>query len=149
MKLWVPSCLVLMAQAVGRVVMVCGIFSWFTLVPLIPTKDYLNAADYLGIFVGHVPQFMTIMHPSSGHYIQQDNLPCHKSRIVPFWFMGHSNMSKWSLQSMDHNSLENLWHVVEREIWIMGVQPSNLEELWDVIIIVCTYFQLPLSHYSH
>ncbi len=77
------SCLVSMVQAGGcSGVMVCGIFSWHTLDPLVPIKHRLNATAYLSIVADHVHPFMTTVYPSSDDYFQQDNAPCHKAQIT-------------------------------------------------------------------
>ncbi len=45
---------------------------------------------------------------------------------------------KWAPQSPDLNPIEHLWDVVEREIHIMDVQPTNLQQLCDAIISIWT-----------
>ncbi len=45
---------------------------------------------------------------------------------------------KWPPQSPDLNPIEHLWDVVEREIRIMDVQPTNLQQLRDAIISIWT-----------
>ncbi len=49
-------------------------------------------------------------------------------------------------QSPDINPIEHLWDVVEREIRIVDVQPTNLQQLRDAIMSIWTniseeYFQ--------
>ena len=45
---------------------------------------------------------------------------------------------KWRPQSPDLNPIEQLWDVVEREIHIMDVQPTNLQQLRDAIMSIWT-----------
>ncbi len=121
--------------------MVWGIFSWHTLDPLVPIEHRLNATAYLSIVAYHVHPFMTTVYTSSDGYFQQDNAPCHKAQIISDWFLEHDNeftLLKWPPQSPDLNPREHLWDVVEREIHIMDVQPTNLQQLRDAIISIWT-----------
>ncbi len=134
-----PSCLVSMVQAGG--VMMWGIFSWHTLGVLVPIEHGLNAAVYLRFVADHVHPFMTTVYPSSDGYFQQDNTPCHKAQIISDWFLEHDNeftLLKWPPQSPDLNPTEHLWDVVEREIRIMDVQLTNLQQLRDAIMSIWT-----------
>ncbi len=71
---------------------------------------------------------MTTVYPSSDDYFQQDNAS------ISDWFFEHDNeftLLKWPPQSPNLNPIEHLWDVVEREIRIMDVQPTNLQQLRD------------------
>ncbi len=84
---------------------------------------------------------MTTVYPSSDVYFQQDNAPCHKAQIISYWFLGHDNeftLLKWPPQSLDLNPMQHLWDAVEREIRIMDVQPTNLQQLRDAIMSIWT-----------
>ncbi len=75
--------------------------------------------------------------PSSDGYFQQDNAPCHKAQIISDWILEHDDeftLLKWPPQSPDLNPIEHLWDVEEREIRIMDVQPTNLQQLCDAIM---------------
>ncbi len=137
------TCLVSTVQAAAGGVMVWGIFSWHTLGPLVPIEHRLklNTTAYLSIVADHVHPFMTTVYPSSDGYFQQDNAPCHKAQIISDWFLEHDNeftLLKWSPQSPDLNPIEHIWDVVEREIHIMDVQPTNLQQLRDAIMSIWT-----------
>ncbi len=78
---------------------------------------------------------------TSDGYFQQDNARCHKAQIHSDWFLEHDNeftLLKWPPQSPDLNSIEHLWDVVEREIHIMDVQLTNLQQLRDAIMSIWT-----------
>ncbi len=93
----------------------------------------------LSIVADHVHPFMTTVYPSSDDYFQQDNATCHKAQIISDWFLEHDNeftLLKWPSQSPDLNPIEHLWDVVEREIRIMDVQPTNLQQLRDAIMSI-------------
>jgi len=65
-----PSCLATTVQAAGGGVMVWGMFSWYTLGPLVPIGHGLNATDYLSIVTDHVHPFMATIYPCSNGYLQ-------------------------------------------------------------------------------
>ncbi len=134
-----PSCLVSTVQAGGGGVNVWGIFSWHTQGALVQIEHCLSATAYLSIVADHVHPFMTTVYPSFDGFFQQDNAPCHKAQIITDWFIEHDNeftLLKWPPQSPDLNPIEHIWDVVEREIHIMDVQPTNLQELCDAIMSI-------------
>ncbi len=62
-----------------------------------------------------------------------------RATVVEDWFLEHDNeftLLKCPPQSPDLNPIEHLWDVMEREIHIMDVQPTNLQQLRDAIMII-------------
>ncbi len=65
----------------------------------------------------------------------------HKVQIISDWFLELENeltLLKWLPQSPDLNPIEHLWDVVEWEICIVDVQPTNLQQLRDAIMSIWT-----------
>ncbi len=84
---------------------------------------------------------MTTVRYTAVGYFQQDNASCHKAQIISEWFLEHDNeftLLKWPPQSPDLNPIEHIWDVVERQIRIMDVQPTNLQQLCDAIMSIWT-----------
>ncbi len=136
-----PSCLVSTVQAAGGGVIVWRTFSWHTLSTLVPIEHNLNATANLIIVADHVHPLMTTVYPSFDGCFQQDNAPFHKAQIISDWFLEHDNkftLLKWPPQSPDLNPIQHLWDVVEREIHIMDVQPTNQQQLRDAIMSIWT-----------
>ncbi len=131
------SWLVSTVQAGGGGIMVWGIFYWHTLGSLVPIEHRLNA--WVLLLTMSIPLWLQCLHLLM--YFQQDNASCHKAQIISDWFLEHDNeftLLKWSPQSPDLNPIEYLWDVVEREIHIMDVQPTNLQQLRDAIMSIWT-----------
>ncbi len=108
--------------------------------PLAPIEHCLKTTAYLSIVADYFHPFMTTVYPSSDGF-QQDNAACHKAQIISDWFLEHDNeftLLKWPPQSPDLNPIEHLWDVVKREIRIMDVQLTNLQQLRDAIMSIWT-----------
>ncbi len=61
--------------------------------------------------------------------------------VISDWFLEHDNeftLLKWPPQSPDLNRIEHIKDVVEWEIHIMVVQPTNLQQLQEAITSIWT-----------
>ncbi len=95
---------------------------------------------------------MTTVYPSSDGYFQQDNAPCHKAQIISDWFLEHDNeftLLKRPPHSPDLNPIEHLWDVVEREIHIMDVQPTIVQQLRDADAIMSIWTKISEECFQH
>ncbi len=129
-----PSRLVSTVQAGGGV-MVWGIFSWHTFGPLSTNWALFKCHRLSEYCCWPCPPFMTTVYLYSCDYL------CHKSQIISDWFLEHDNeftLLKWPPQSPDLNPIEHIWDVVEQQICIMDVQPTNLQQLRDAIMSIWT-----------
>ncbi len=139
-----PSCLVSTIQAAGGGVMVWGIFSWYTLGPLVPIEHRLNATPYLSIIADHVHPFETTVYPSSDGYFQQDNAPCHNAS-------NHLRLVSWTWQWVHFTQMASKVTRSQSNRAPLGcggtgdshhgcVAEKNLQQLRDAIIYaICQY----------
>ncbi len=139
-----PSCLVSTVQASGGGVMVWGIFSWYTLGPLVPIEHCLNATAWV-LFADHVRPFITTVYPSSDatssrimHHVTKlkSSQTGFLNMTISLYFTLEFTLLKWPPQSPDFNPIEHLWDVVEREIRIMDVQPKICR---NCVMLSCQY----------
>ncbi len=118
-----------------------GIFSWHTLVLLVPIEHRLKATAYLSIVSDHVHLFMTTVYHllmSTSSRIMHHVTKIKSSQTGFLNMTNEFTLLKWPPQSPDLNPIEHLWDVVEREILIMNVQPTNLQQLCDAIMTIWT-----------
>ncbi len=141
MKAWIHPAL---SQRFRLVVVCNGVGDIFLahFGPLSTNEHCLNTTQpTMSIVADHVHPFMTNVYPSSEGYFQQDNAPCHKAQIISDWFpwtWQWVHFTQMASQSPDINPIEHIWDVVEREIRIMDVQLTNLQQLCDAILSIWT-----------
>ncbi len=62
-----------------------------------------------------------------------------QAQIILDWFLEHDNEFNFTQMTSTvtrSQSIEHLWDVVEREIHIMDVQTTNLQQLCDAIMTI-------------
>jgi len=99
-------------------------------------RHRLNATAYLSIVSDHVHPLMATIHPLMA---TSSRIIHHVSKLESFlnWFLEHDNeltVLKWPPQSPDLNPIDHLWNVVERELRVLDVHPTNLHQLQDVVL---------------
>jgi hypothetical protein len=74
---------------------------------------------------------------NSGPYIfQQDNGPCHKSKITKDWLVSKGvRLIEWPSRSSDLNLVENLWSMLSRIVYANGRQFTKVSELKHAILL--------------
>ncbi len=87
---------------------------------------YILVADHVHPFVTTVYHLLMATSSRIMHHVTKL-----KSPQTGFLKM---TLPKWPPQSPDLNPIDHLWDVVEQEICIMDVQPTNLQQLRDAIM---------------
>ncbi len=108
--------------------------------PLAPIEHHLNATAYLSIVTMSIAlrlQCTHLLRATSSRIMHHVT----KLKSSQTGFLKHDNeltLLKWHPQSPDLNPIEHFWDVVEREIHIMDVHPTNLQQLCDAIRSIWT-----------
>ncbi|KAK3562392.1 hypothetical protein QTP86_033531, partial [Hemibagrus guttatus] len=131
-------------QADGGSVMVWAMFCWETLGPAIHVDATLTCTTYLSIVADHVHPFMETAFPDGFGLFQQDNAPCHKTKMFQEWFDEHNNefeMLTWPPNFPYLNPIEHLWDVLDKQVQSMEASPRNLQDLMDLMLT--SWCQIP------
>ncbi len=127
-------------QMVGSVFGIKNMKAWIIL-PCLNGSDWFKCHSLPEYCCWPCPSLYDYSVPIFWCYFQQDNASCHKAQIISDWFLEHDNeftSLKWPPQSPDLNPIEHLWDLVEREIHVMDVQMTNLQQLRDAIMSIWT-----------
>lgn len=122
----------------GGSIMVWGAFSYTGVAPLHRIEGIMNAGMYKDILSDVMLPYAEWEMPIRWIF-QQDNDPKHTAKIVKNWFSQNGvEVMEWPPQSPDLNPIENLWHIVDRQVDRSSVR--NKEDLyrkvkaaWDAI----------------
>ena len=83
---------------------------WEPLGPAILVDVFLTCPTYLSIVADHEQPFMEAVFPDGCGLLQQDNVPCHKAKMVQERFEEHNNAFEvltWPSNSQDLNTIEH------------------------------------------
>lgn len=100
-------------------VMVWVMFSWHNLELTVPTEHYLNTKAHLSI----VADCIHCIPVSPQCCFQQNNVPSKKTQIISNWFLKNKEFTILSLG----------FSLIEQEIHIMDVKPTDLQQLCDAV----------------
>ena len=121
----------------GDSVTLWAMFCWETLGPGVHVDVTLTRASYLNVVADHVHPFMATLFPDRSGLFQQDNVPCHTSKILQEWFEEHDDEFKvlpYPPNSADLNPVHHLWGVLEKQVGSVETPPRNLEDLKDLLL---------------
>ncbi|MBJ5103516.1 transposase [Salmonella enterica subsp. enterica serovar Agona] len=115
-----PSCQQGTLQAGGGGILVWGLFRWTEMGPLVRVTSSLTGQRYREILDDHVLPFVRLQHPTGDLSLQQDNAPCHRSRIISEGLNEHSSgvtSIPWPARSPDGNPIEHIWDAIKERCW--------------------------------
>ncbi|GBM33401.1 hypothetical protein AVEN_93284-1 [Araneus ventricosus] len=81
-----PFCTAGHTQDGGGGIMLCGMFSWAALGPVVLVGQTMRAANYLNIIADKLHPYMAFAFLTRNGFFQQDNAPRRKARIMLEWF---------------------------------------------------------------
>lgn len=108
--------------------MVWGCFSGKGLGKLVvlPKNVKMNQAVYLELLCDHLPESFEL---TGAKVFQQDGAPCHTAKSISTWLDDCQVpfIKDWPGNSPDINPIENLWHIVKKDL--QGKDVSSLPKL--------------------
>ncbi|GBO46691.1 Transposable element Tc1 transposase [Araneus ventricosus] len=115
--------------------MLWGTFSWAALGPVVVVEQTMKAENYLSIIADQLHPYMAFVFLTGNGLFQQDNAPCHKTRIVLQWFEEHTDefhLMSWPSNSPVLNLIEHIWDAMERQLRAQTPPPCpNISTLRD------------------
>lgn len=94
----------------------------------------MNSVRYIKILESHLlPAARAIT--GQDFIFQQDNAPCHTSKLVKAWLKRQKITSLiWPAYSPDLNPIENLWAILARKVYANGRQFKDIKSLKEAIV---------------
>lgn len=117
-------------------IMIWSCFSWFGTGRALQVEGSLNSQQYIETIIeGRLIQQLQQWFPNGSGIYQQDNAPCHKSKLSMACFRRHGiRLLDWPAQSPDLNPIENMWAIMKQHMNKLNMR--NKPELMAAFIRV-------------
>ena len=129
-----PQCTASHTQAGVCGTMFWGTFSWASLGPGLVVEQTLYATEYLKIIVGQLHLYSLSVFPTGNGMFQEDNVSCHKARIVLEWFQEHDaefQLMSWLPKLPNLKPIEDILNVMELQLRVQIPPFPNISDLFD------------------
>jgi predicted transcriptional regulator/transposase len=109
-------------------------------------SDTMNSSIYIDVLEKNLIPFID-QHHQENHIFQQDNAPCHKSKLTKEWLNEHEiRVMNWPALSPDLNPIENLWGLLVRKVYSGSKQFDDVDSL--KIAILAAWNEISLEELS-
>jgi len=129
-----PECLVPTVKHGGGSIMVWGALTSTGVGVLKVCGGRMNSVSYCQVLEqAMLPSARQLFPQDQDWVFQQDNAPCHTSRVSRQWLQDHNvSVLPWPSQSPDMNPIENLWDLLGRAV--QEHKPSSKRELENILM---------------
>lgn len=133
MRAVAPSCTIGHTQTPGGNVMLCGTFSWTSLVPVVVVKQIVKAEGNVNITANKLNFYMLSVFPNGDGVFHQDNSPYHSAQIVLEWFQKHN--AEFQLRSWIPNTtaLTTIEHILCVMHWQLRDKKQPYRYILDLL----------------
>jgi transposase len=118
-EVWRPECLGYVAEAPTTTlkIMVWGCLTYHGVGTLCMVTGNMNSEKYIETLDNNLWQVVTKHFGREPFIFQDDNAPCHRSRVVEEWKRRNDlPQLPWPAQSPDLSPIENIWLIMKNKI---------------------------------